>query len=436
VIRRPISFVLDAVQIETMNIPAISKTAVFANRDTERDQLPLLADLPPAVQAPAPKSRILTRHRSPLNSLTGLRFFAASFVILFHTRLSVLLAGKGFHAAANFVGNGYLAVPLFFMLSGYILAYNYCGQIETLNHTFRFWEARFARIWPAYVFSLLCSCFPLSNIPPLPIAVRILCMVQSWDPFHPEYAAFWNFVCWTLSVEAFFYLLFPLLQVGLEKLHPAQAAFSGLCLISIAVLFNTPYHNFATRYPGPWFYIPAPVIHLPEFLTGVIIGNLYLQSRGRIDWPRLLHWKGMSRNSAPTGAPLAAGAGFPFLTLIGLLSSLFVLSAPHGRWEGFVLPSFGLFLFGIAAERSLISRFLSTPILILGGEISYAMYLLRTPMQKWVLAIPSPQLSHIVEAVYLPLGLIPFSLLCFYFIEGPSRRALRRLFATLQGRRS
>jgi len=415
-----------------MKTSAISNAAVSANANTEYDELPLLADLPSAIQAPAPENRILTRHRSPLNSLTGLRFLAASYVIIFHTRLSAVLVGKGFHAAANFVGDGYLAVPLFFMLSGFILAYNYCGQIETMKHTFRFWEARFARIWPAYIFSLLCSCFPLSGIPSLPMAVRIICMVQSWDPFHPEYCGLWNFVCWTLSVEAFFYLVFPLLQVGLEKLRPAQVAFSGLCVISIAFLFNTPYHNFSARYPGPWFYIPAPIIHLPEFLTGVIIGNLYLQSRGHFDWSTPLHWKRAGGNATPASAPPCAGTKFPLLTSIGLIFSLFVLSTPHGHWEGLVLPAFGTFLFGLATERSLISRFLSTPILILGGEISYAMYLLRTPMQNWVLAIPSPQLRYIIEAIYLPLGLIPLSLLCFYFIEGPSRQALRRLFATMQ----
>jgi hypothetical protein len=60
------------------------------------------------------------------------------------------------------------------------------------------------------------------------------------------------------------------------------------------------------------------------------------------------------------------------------------------------------------------------------------MYLLRTPMHQWVLAIPSAHISHLVEYLYLPFGLVPFSLLCFYFIEGPSRRALRRFLAAVQ----
>jgi peptidoglycan/LPS O-acetylase OafA/YrhL len=387
--------------------------------------LPLLADSPDAIQPSAAPEPVLTRHRASLGALTGLRFFAASYVIIFHTRLGVLFDARGYHFAGNFLGNGYLAVPLFFMLSGFILAYNYCGQIGSLNQSCRFWEARFARIWPAYMFSLICSSFPLSNIPPLPIAVSTICMLQSWNIFHPEYAGGWNMVCWTLSVEAFFYLVFPLLQRGLEKARVLGSLLFGLGVILVAFFCNTPYHNFTMRYPGPWFYIPAPVIHLPEFITGVIVGNLFLQ------------WQQRSAGVGPAEAPRTGALGrFPFLTLFGLIGAVLILCTPRGHWEGLILPIFGVFLFGLASERTQLSRFLSTRLLILGGEISYAMYLLRTPLQQWVMAIPSVQIRHVVEALYLPFGLVPFSLLCFYFIEGPSRRALRRLFAAMQGARA
>jgi peptidoglycan/LPS O-acetylase OafA/YrhL len=247
-------------------------------------------------------------------------------------------------------------------------------------------------------------------------------MLQSWNIFHPEYAGAWNFVCWTLSVEAFFYLVFPLLQTGLEKVRFLGSALFGICVFLVAFFCNTPYHNFTTRYTGLWFYIPAPVIHLPEFITGVVVGNLFL------------HWlqrRGPDSRSA-SAVQGYANYRFPFLTISGFIAAILVLCAPHGYWEGLILPAFGVFLFGLASEQTLLSRFLSTRVLLLGGEISYAMYLLRTPLQAWVLAIPSPHIRNIVEALYLPFGLIPFSLFCFYFIEGPSRRALRRFFAALQ----
>jgi peptidoglycan/LPS O-acetylase OafA/YrhL len=90
--------------------------------------------------------------------------------------------------------------------------------------------------------------------------------------------------------------------------------------------------------------------------------------------------------------------------LTGLIGAILILCTPHGYWEGLILPAFGVLLYGLAAERTLLSSFLSTRLLLLGGEISYAMYLLRTPMRQWVLAIPSPQISHLVEYLYLPLA--------------------------------
>jgi len=383
-----------------------------------------------------PQGQTLTRHRPPLHALTGLRFFAAAYVIVFHTRLGQALHNHGFHPAGNFVLNGYLAVTLFFMLSGFILAYNYRGQIETRNHAFRFWEARFARIWPAYLFSLLCSSFPLSHVPRFPLAMITIFMVQSWNPFHPEYSDLWNFVCWSLSVEAFFYLVFPILQTAIEMLRSAYLLLFGAFIVLFCALFNTPYHSGLLRYGGPFFYIPAPLIQLPTFIAGVILGNLFLHSQKLSTGLEATDSRDYLKKGTREPILLKPRAGFAYLTWIGLAASLVTLSGAHQNWEGLTIASFSLLLFGLAFERTMLSRFLSTRILILGGEISYAMYLLRPPVQAWVLAYPALHENIYVDLLYVPLVVVPLSLLCFYFIEGPSRRALRRIFAILQSSRA
>src|SRR6201986_260098 len=85
----------------------------------------------------------LTLHRAPLPALTGIRFVAAIQVVLFHF-------GAGFaqrHGAprpiANLLTNGWSAVTLFFILSGFILSYTYFGQTDHPGGKERFWEARF-----------------------------------------------------------------------------------------------------------------------------------------------------------------------------------------------------------------------------------------------------------------------------------------------------
>src|SRR5580704_9263285 len=107
----------------------------------------------------------LTAHRRSLKALTGIRFFAAFYVVVFHTRVGQVLGDHGYRAASNFFASGYLAVPLFFLLSGFILAYTYEGQIEEPGDHRRFWEARFARIWPVYAVSLLMASIPSFTFP-------------------------------------------------------------------------------------------------------------------------------------------------------------------------------------------------------------------------------------------------------------------------------
>ncbi len=385
----------------------------------------------PAVPASGPP---LTKHRGALLPLTGVRFFAATYVIVLHTRLGAVLTDRGFVHMGRFIENGYLAVPLFFMLSGFILSYNYRSQIKVRSDAFRFWEARFARIWPAYLFSLLCSSFPLSNIPSPGIAVATIFMVQAWNPLHLDYAGKWNFVCWTLSVEAFFYILFPLLQRFTEKLGLRALALFGLSIALVGIVFNTPSHTLVTKAVGMWTYIPAPVIHLPEFIAGMILGNLFLVARRQTKLQA-----GISSPAEPVAAPEPRGLRIAWRTIswrtwLGVLLCALILSTALNNWEGLVIPGFGLLLYGLVTERTFLSRFLSTRVLVFGGEISYSMYLLRTPLQKWLNMMPALHENLIVGVLYIPLILIPFSILTFYFVEAPARRLLRHMFASIQAR--
>jgi peptidoglycan/LPS O-acetylase OafA/YrhL len=313
------------------------------------------------------------------------------------------------------------------MLSGFILAYNYKGQIETRSHAIRFWEARYARIWPAYLFSLLCSSIPISNIPPFPIAIATIFMVQAWDPFRAQ-CGYWNMVCWSLSVEALFYLLFPWLQRGIEKLGTYSLMAFGIFIGAIGILCNTPNHIMSLRYSGPFFYVIVPIVHLPEFIAGLVLGNLFLVS----EVSRLEKRKGQIAGDGSDAK--TSRFRLPWITTLGFFSSILVLAITRSRWESLAIATFSLLLYGLATERSPLSRFLSTPALILGGEISYSMYLLRTPLHGWLALSPVLSANRIVDLLYIPLGLIPLSLFSYYVIEGPSRRGLRRTFARVHGK--
>ena len=153
--------------------------------------------------------------RPRLPAVTSLRFFAAFHVALFHMNEMGVLTGPAWLKA--FAGIGYVGVSFFFVLSGFILVYTYAGREISLRNYF---QSRFARIYPAYLFSLVLT-FPFFYFGALKMqvpffafasqhfvlsSVLVLLLLQSWIP---AAALAWNPVAWSLSVEAFFYLVFP-----------------------------------------------------------------------------------------------------------------------------------------------------------------------------------------------------------------------------------
>ena len=91
-------------------------------------------------------------------ALTSLRFFAASYVLVFHSGGPTLSEfGRLPPLLDNFLMNGYLGVTFFFVLSGFILTYVYYGRLTTQKDRTRYAAARFARISIRSICSPSCS---------------------------------------------------------------------------------------------------------------------------------------------------------------------------------------------------------------------------------------------------------------------------------------
>src|SRR5271170_2509476 len=93
------------------------------------------------------------RKPAPLKALTGLRCFAAVNIVLFH-----FSNPQWFGLLAPVVNAGFISVSYFILLSGFVLAFNYAGRARAgeLDRV-RFWKARFTRLYPIYLLSLLLS---------------------------------------------------------------------------------------------------------------------------------------------------------------------------------------------------------------------------------------------------------------------------------------
>ena len=357
----------------------------------------------------------LTAHRPSLNALTGVRFFAAIYVVAFHTRIGAQCLSDGHRAAGYFFLNGFLAVPMFFLLSGFILAYTYAGQLKGPGDFRRFWEARFARIWPVYAVSLVLASLPGLNFPTPGVMAAALLMVQAWNPWDTGMAGAWNLVCWTLSVEAFFYLCFPWVQVWLEKRGSRAHLGWIVAMLATCVAINSGSRTLGYTALGIYRWIPFPLVHLPEFLVGVGLGGYFLKRLAR---------------------PTVAGRWGAW-TYGGLGLTLILLCKPAGRWTSVVVAGFLMLIWGLAGEATVLSRLLSTKLALLGGGISYSVYLMQMPVKYWVQGAADHygQRSSALRMTCSTVLLLVISLILFKAVENPARKVIRSAFARLERRR-
>jgi peptidoglycan/LPS O-acetylase OafA/YrhL len=205
-----------------------------------------------------------TGDRVELRQLTGMRIIAALWVVLFHFQPQFTALLPELDSVSFLVARGYLAVDLFFVLSGFIISYQYMERFPAGRGDYGgFLVKRLARIYPVHIITLaflavivtLGGMFGVrigdpDNFTPLG-AVQDMLLVRGW--FSQEQG--WNFPAWSLSAEWLAYLCFPLvcafvlrlsgrmLLLGLGALIVVQAAstyyapsFNGMPVVPIRVL--------------------------------------------------------------------------------------------------------------------------------------------------------------------------------------------------------
>lgn len=357
------------------------------------------------------------RKPARLNALTGLRCFAAINIVFFH-----FSDPKWFGVLAPIVNAGYASVSYFILLSGFVLAYNYSARARAgeLDKK-RFWEARFTRLYPIYLLSLLLSWWMI----PAEYAahthrmfwtgmVLTPLLLQGWVP---QVATFLNTPAWTMSAEAFFYFLFPWMARWKrpERVVPHLVKMAGVWAVGLLpgtlyVLFSPDGIAHPDRWSwGPWLqalkYTPLP--HLASFVFGVLLAGLddIMGRSGRLRF--LLGVFGFS-------------ATFGLLWLGGIIPYAMI----H---DGLLMPLFGCIILGLAGNNPLSYALGSRP-LVFVGEASYCLYLLH--FNLWTLLHRSHVLNRLGLIQYDPwisyLLLILLAILALHFVEKPAQRQLRK----------
>ena len=177
--------------------------------------------------------------------LTSIRFFAAFYVVLVHSvemTHHVEIATWG----GRFLRSGYTAVGFFFVLSGYILAHVYLNTERPFIRR-DFWLSRFARAYPLLLASLFLD-WPRDLVARVALhglrsgilrsfveLISETLLLQSWYPIFRGI----NGPSWSISAEAFFYLLFPFVAIWIWRRKGLKAI--GLIVLFWACALLTPF---------------------------------------------------------------------------------------------------------------------------------------------------------------------------------------------------
>ncbi|MCM3883275.1 acyltransferase [Frankia sp. R82] len=295
--------------------------------------------------------------RANLPALTGLRGVAATLVFLRHIDADV---GETLPVAP--LGNiGYAGVSFFFVLSGFVLTWS-AGPVSRA----RFFWRRFARIYPLYLVAIFLwfvvagSLGKIGEFGSKPASILpSLLLVQAWIPTQSIYFGWGGAVLWSLSCEAFFYLVFPLV-------HSRLAARSNVARIRLAssVLAPTAAVACLAGAIDPRIDLAAyanPAVRVGEFVLGIVLALLARDGvRGTAGRRRAL----AVLATAWFAVPIALG--YPYGDHQGLIDTL-------------TLPSFAVVIFLVATREADGGRVpgASARPLVYFGVISYAFYLVH-----------------------------------------------------------
>lgn len=332
-----------------------------------------------------------------IKQLTFLRFLAAVLVVLFHYGRNTWPFNT--NEISKIVLEGSIAVSFFFFLSGVVLAINYFNK-KNLNFK-TFITKRLARIYPVYLlafFTTLILAMLINNA--YPKGLSILLQALSLHAWVPGICLEINYPAWSISVEMFFYLVFPITVYLLRKLNLKQITIviSSIWIAS-AILHYYFVNNLyeINNIKIEQFILYFPLWHFNIFLTG-ILGGLYIKNakQNNLFKARLSY-------------------------IIGIIAflAIFLTNNPIKAYvhNGLLAPIFFLIIVGLALDKSLLTKILGNNMLVILGDASYSIYILQWPLFIVFSKILNKEsLNGIYFYIYL-ISLIIISIIVYLFFE-------------------
>ena len=224
---------------------------------------------------------------------------------------------------------GYMGVPFFFILSGFILSHSYAERLRQGMTYRQFLVTRLARIYPLHLLTLFIA-FPIalaslvSGKRSLSIflegLIANLALLQAFSPVLDIHFSM-NAPSWSISNEMFFYAMFPILV-------SSRSAYLFGTAVAI-LLTQQVIGNFADENTAHFLVYVFPPSRIADFVIGILLHRFFSRTR-------------------PPAASLATGLQVGSLTIFALCVTSKALIPQHARYDLYYIPAMSLIIISFA----------------------------------------------------------------------------------------
>ena len=287
----------------------------------------------------------------PLETFRGI--FAIT-IVLHHLRVNTFIH------TSDFIQNGGLVVDFFFVLSGFVIAYNYIDKINNKNDLIIFQKKRFYRLYPLHLLTLFVFIFieilkliankytnfqttyvPFGNFN------NFFALISNFFLIHGWYGWSYNLPSWSISTEFYTYFIFGLIicYLGNKNRYFYLMIFFSLLIF----MFNQYGYTILDK-----FVYPTRCIY--SFFIGVITHYFYSKNQKKIEY---------------------------IIPLIFTFLSLFFISESHKLELNYkyifspILFSFTIFFVANLKDNNFFYKILTNKFFVYLGSISYGVYMIH-----------------------------------------------------------
>ena len=353
----------------------------------------------------------------------GIRGYGFLLVFCVHYFPPDYIASAGSNALRFWIGMKpitLLAVPTFFVLSGYLIGGILHGTRDREGYFKVFYGRRIARVFPLYYLALLI-------VAVVEFSLRFHLDYHFWTHFLfiqnlvPGYSAYRSPAAlnhfWSLATEEQFYLIWPLVV----WFFPERRKLFGIASMFIVLIFGI-------RFAAPHFYKSADRIHLLSFTRAdaILLGVLLALIRHEAVFERIkpfAKWIALAGTAAFVAWALEKGQSWPY-SFRGVQIAI--------PWINFTALAI---IIAVMEEKSWLNRVCSKTWICWLGKRSYSLYVLHLLYFRIFTSYVIPPLAHrmsheiaVVVSGMLALCLtVFFATLTYQFIEIPTQSLKKRL---------